>query len=113
MRQLLNQSEKRQLLTIEILHQQEDWITLSELSKVLDCSVRVLKDDIAHFKNSFSEFTIETSNNGIHLSMNQNVGLKSLYQNTLNNSTAFTLLENIFLKENITITDLAKILYVS
>lgn len=113
MRQLLNQSEKRQLLTIEILHRQNDWITLSELSKMLDCSVRVLKDDIAHFKNNFDEFTIETSNNGIRLNMNKNVGLKSLYQYILNNSTAFNLLENIFLKENITINELTDVLYVS
>lgn len=113
MKQLLNQSERRQLLGVEILHRHEDWMTLSELSKKLDCSVRVLKDDIAHFKNNFDMFTIETSNNGIRLNMNNNTGLKSLYQHTLNNSTAFNLLENIFLNENISIIDLTKVLYVS
>src|SRR5699024_8837343 len=113
MRQLLNQSEKRQLLTIEILYQQKDWVTLSELSKRLNCSVRVLKDDVAHFKNNFKQFTIETSNNGIRLNVNENAGLISLYQYILDHSMAFNLLENIFLNEKKTIAELTEVLYVS
>ena len=113
MRQLLNQSEKRQLLTIEILYQQKDWVTLSELSKRLHCSVRVLKDDVAHFKNNFKQFTIETSNNGIRLNVNENAGLISLYQYILDHSMAFNLLENIFLNEKKTIAELTEVLYVS
>src|SRR5690625_4126307 len=87
MRRLLNQTENRQLLLAEILQDNENWITLFELSKILGCSVRVLKDDLAHFKNNITELPIETSNNGIRLNKVNNTGLKSLYQYILYHST--------------------------
>ena len=113
MKQLLNQSEKRRLLAIEILYEQRDWMTLASLAEMLDCSVRVLKDDVAHFKKDFEEFTIESSNNGVRLKMRNNAGLKTLYQYALRHSTAYNLLENIFLKEEMTITDLTELLSIS
>src|SRR5699024_8010666 len=113
MKRLLNQSEKRRLLAIEILYDQRDWITLASLAEMLDCSVRVLKDDVAHFKKDFEEFTIESSNNGVRLKMRNNAGLKTLYQYALRHSTAYNLLENIFLKEEMTITDLTELLSTS
>lgn len=113
MRHLLNQTENRQLLLAEILQDKDDWITLSELSKILDCSVRVLKDDLAHFKNNFTELAIETSNNGIRLNKINNTGLKSFYQHILHHSTAYNLLEIIFLEEHISVVDLIERLYVS
>src|SRR5690625_3357518 len=87
MKRLLNQSEKRRLLAIEILYEQRNWITLASLAKMLDCSVRVLKNDVAYFKKHFKDFTIESSNNGVRLKMRNNVGLKSLYQYALRHST--------------------------
>ena len=113
MKKLLNQSERRRLLAIEILYEQRDWITLASLAKMLDCSVRVLKDDVAHFKKHFEDFTIESSNNGVRLAMRNNAGLKTIYQYALNHSTAYNLLENIFLKEEMTIIDLTELLSIS
>lgn len=113
MKKLLNQSEKRRLLAIEILYEQKDWITLASLAKMLDCSVRILKDDVTHFKKYFKEFTIESSNNGVRLVMRNSAGLKTLYQHTLRHSTAYNLLENIFLKEGMKIADLSELLSIS
>ena len=106
MRRLLNQTENRQLLLAEILQDNENWITLFELSKILGCSVRVLKDDLAHFKNNITELPIETSNNGIRLNKVNNTGLKSLYQYILYHSTAYNLLEIIFLEDRISVVNL-------
>lgn len=113
MRRLLNQTEERQLKTTEILFQQEDWITLSELSKLVGCSVRALKDDIVYFKNNIDNFVIETSNNGIRLNMKNNVSMRSSYQRVLSNSPAYNLLELIFYEGKISMTDLTKKMYVS
>src|SRR5699024_1754709 len=113
MRRLLNQTENRQLLLAEILQDNENWITLFELSKILGCSVRVLKDDLAHFKNNITELPIETSNNGIRLNKVNNRGLKSLYQYILYHSTAYNLLEIIFLEDRISVVNLIERLIVS
>lgn len=113
MRRLLNQTENRQLLLAEILQDNENWITLFELSKILGCSVRVLKDDLAHFKNNITELPIETSNNGIRLNKVNNRGLKRLYQYILYHSTAYNLLEIIFLEDRISVVNLIERLYVS
>src|SRR5699024_7856347 len=113
MRHLLNQTENRQLLLAEILQDKGNWITLSELSKILNCSVRVLKDDLAHFKNNFTELAIETSNNGIRLNKEKNMGLKSFYQHTLHYSTAYNLLEIIIIEEYNSVVDLIERLYIS
>src|SRR5690625_7593229 len=45
--------------------------------------------------------------------MRNNAGLKTLYQYALRHSTAYNLLENIFLKEEMTITDLTELLSTS
>lgn len=113
MRSLLNQSETRRLNAIEIMYQEKDWITLAELSKRLDCSVRILKDDIAHFKSTFDHLTIEGSNKGVRLAIAPNTGLKAIYQYFLKNSTAYQLLEMIFFNNHITAIELVDLLQVS
>ena len=42
MKNLLSQTDRRHLLAIEILYAENDWITLAEIAKELNCSVRVL-----------------------------------------------------------------------
>ncbi len=110
MKRLLNQTETRRLLAIEILYEQNDWITLSTLAKKLDCSLRVLKKDMAYFKKNCEEFTIESSNYGVRLVPHKNAGMKILYQYTLRKSTAYNLLENIFLKKEMTVKEITQLL---
>lgn len=110
MENLLSQTDRRHLLAIEILYAENDWITLAEIAKELNCSARVLKSDIAYFKEVFDEFTIEGSNKGVRLVMNHNFGLRSFYQYTLEQSDAYNLIEYVFLNEGVTVVELTKYL---
>jgi len=113
MKSLLSPSERRQLEVIETLFYQDDWITLSELSHIVDCSTRILKYDFQSIKNTFTDFRIESSYQGIRLKFESNIGLKTLYHNVLNHSITFKLLEMIFLDETKSIPELADLLFIS
>jgi hypothetical protein len=110
---LLTNSEKRRLQFVEILSNREKWMTLSDLSDELNCSDRVLKDDMTYFRDNFSEFEIESSYRGVRLVFKQDKGLKFLYRKILSESTVYHLLEIIFLNENKSIVELANTLFVS
>jgi predicted DNA-binding protein YlxM (UPF0122 family) len=110
---LLNNGERRKLQFAEILTNTDKWLTLTELGEELDCSVRVLKEDMVFFRKNFSDFQIKTSSQGLQLTFKQDKGLEALYQKLLSESTAYHLLEIIFMFEDKTISDLAEELYVS
>lgn len=113
MRRLLNQTELRQLRLIETLYKYPEWITYAELAEKLDCSVRVLKDDVTHFIHLFDEFTIERSNQGIRLVINKDTGLKFFYKHTFERSVHFRILETLFIEQGILIKDLVDRLFIS
>ena len=46
MRSLLSTKEQRQLRLLEILIQKRDWIRLNELAQTLECTERILKNDL-------------------------------------------------------------------
>lgn len=110
---LLQGSEKRQLLLAETLIYAGDWMTIKELTQVLNCSERILKYDLKNFKNIFSDFTIETSRYGVRLFFDDNKGLKNIYINLFDSSNAFNILEKIFFNETYSVQELADILYIS
>lgn len=113
LRSLLSGSERRRLQIVEILNEQESWMSLTNLAQGLACSTRVLKDDLNYFKEYFKELSIETSYMGVRLSFDHNRGLRFLYQFFLKHSLSFRLLENIFVYKNKTAKELADQLFVS
>ena len=113
MEALLKSNEIRRLRIAEVLYDNEDWMTIADLAKELNVSVRILKYDIENFKNSFDDFTIETSRHGIRLQFLKNKSLKTLYKNVLDQSISFQLIEILFLEENYSTFDLAEELYIS
>lgn len=110
---LINNGERRRLQFAEILTSRKDWVTLADLGNALNCSDRVLKDDITYFKKNFVDFKVETSHLGVRLIFQQDKGLKSLYQKILSESTPYLLLEIIFLYEDKSISELADMLFIS
>ena len=110
---LLSNRDKRRLAFAELLSNTDGWLTLTEISQTLNCSTRVLKDDMTHFRKNSTDFSIQSSNQGIRLLYGPKKGLKSLYQQVLSESTAYQLLEAIFLYEGKTVTELAEHLYLS
>lgn len=113
LKNLLRSSERRRLEIAEILYAKDDWVTLEELANQVKSSKRILKYDFVNFEETFDDFSIETSHKGVRLVFQQNKGLKSLYNNVLEHSTPFKLLEMIFFKEDYTAFELADVLYVS
>lgn len=110
---LLNASEKRRLQFVQILANTDDWMTLKELSQILNCSTRVLHTDIAFFRDHFVPTDVQTSTKGIRVQFTKGHNIKSLYQIFLRESAAYTLLELVFLHEGIAIGELAERLSVS
>lgn len=113
MEALLRSNEIRRLRIAEVLYEKEDWMTISDLAKELNVSIRILKYDIRNFQNLFDDFTIETSRHGIRLQFYKNKSLKTLYKNVLDQSTSFQLLETLFLEQNYSTFELADLLYIS
>lgn len=110
---LLNASDQRRLKFAEILSNANEWITLKELTQQLECSIRILKDDVTHFRKKFSDFEIQTSNQGVQLIYHQNKGIKNLYQQVLSESSTYQLLEALFIFEGKSIPKLSELLFMS
>lgn len=114
MKNLLSTLENRRLEFVKLLANQKDWLILSEAAKVLDCSVRVLKNDIQFLNDEFyKELTIQTSINGVRIKFEYMKGPKSFAQQLLHNSDSYQLLETIFFNEHQSLTDIAEKLFIS
>lgn len=113
MENLLTKQENRRLEFITILTKGEDWLTLTELASDLDCSTRVLTEDI-NFLNTYSNsLSIKTSTLGAKVQFHKNKGPKNFAEELLAESTAYQLLEMIFFNDKMTVNDLAELLFIS
>ena len=113
MRNLLKSTEIRRLNFIEILTKESGWITTNQIAKNLNCSTRIIKEDIIFFKENNFGFNIERSYLGLRIHYQANNSIKTFYQANLNNSPAFKLLENMFFNDDLKLTDLQDQLFVS
>lgn len=113
MKDILRENESRRLKVIELLFHANDWMALAELSRLTNNSPRILKYDFVYFKDTFEDFTIETSHKGVRIVFHHNRSLKTLYKNVLEHSPPFQLLETIFFEEHYTVFGLAEKLFVS
>lgn len=52
MRELLKSNERRRTDLIELLLNSNEWITLQSIAKELDCSTRILKEDVNFFREA-------------------------------------------------------------
>lgn len=80
MKTLLTKQENRRFRLIEDLTHREDWVTMKEIAKMLDCSTRVLVDDIQYLNEHFDDFTIHTSTKGALITYEPNCGFKTFCQ---------------------------------
>lgn len=113
MRKLLSTTDQRRLSLIEILLEANEWVTIAELANKLNSSARILKNDIAFIRQTESKLQIETSNLGVRLLMDFSTGLREFYASVLKSSLSFQILEEIFFNENLSVSELAKILHTS
>lgn len=110
---LLTKQENRRYRLITKLSMQNTWITLANLATYLDCSSRVLKDDIQYLNKKHKNLSIQTSKYGIRMSFRTNYDLNSFGREVLAKSPAYQLLETIFFNGPQTIKELANQIFVS
>ena len=113
MRRLLKETEARRLALVEFLTEKHNWVTIAELSKELNCSQRVIKDDLVFLRSSQKDFSIKSSYHGNRIEYGNNSSIKQYYQYVLGNSTIFQVLEAIFFNQHIKPYDLQEKLYLS
>ena len=103
MRSLLSTKEQRQLRLLEILIQKRDWIRLNELAQTLECTERILKNDLNELRTAFPSFKIQSSINGIMLNLDTAASIEDIYIYFLSHSQSFQLLEYMFFNEGLPI----------
>ena len=103
MRSLLSTKEQRQLRLLEILIQKRDWIRLNELAQTLECTERILKNDLNELRTAFPTFKIQSSINGIMLNLDTAASMEDIYIYFLSHSQSFQLLEYMFFNEGLPI----------
>ena len=103
MRSLLSTKEQRQLRLLEILIQKRDWIRLNELAQTLECTERILKNDLNELRTAFPTFKIQSSINGIMLNLDTATSIEDIYIYFLSHSQSFQLLEYMFFNEGLPI----------
>ncbi|PNK46109.1 hypothetical protein CBR59_30185 [Bacillus thuringiensis] len=113
MRLLLNKNLLRQLHLLEKLYEKDGWVTLNVIAQTLNCSERVLQDDIKLINEEFKPFQIETSQKGVRLTYPLHYSVDFIYQKVLSLSPEFLFLERIFFEEKYDIETMADELYVS
>lgn len=113
MTNLLSKTENRRLKLIEILSNTHTRINLETLSKQLDCSVRVVREDLIFLREQFNEFELHTVKDEIQLIYRPSKGIKHIYQHFYNHSTSYQLMEIAFFEEGDSIEELEERLFVS
>ena len=103
MRSLLSTKDQRQLRLMEILIQKRDWIRLNELAHTLDCTERILKNDLNELRSSFPDIDIQSSVNGIMIDLDFKSSVEDVYHHFLTHSQSFQLLEYMFFNEGLPI----------
>lgn len=90
MRSLLSTKEQRQLRLLEILIQKRDWIRLNELAQTLECTERILKNDLNELRTAFPTFKIQSSINGIMLNLDTATSIEDIYIYFLSHSQSLS-----------------------
>lgn len=115
MRELLDSSTKRRLEILEQLNRSSDWISSNELANTNKASLRTINSDVHFLKeNWFPHLIIETSKkNGVRLSTPPSSHASVIYNEVIENSEAFQLLEKIFFNPDINLEDWEEEMFIS
>lgn len=103
MRTLLSTKDQRQLRLMEILIENRNWMRLYELAEKLECTERVLKNDLNELRSSFPNIDIQSSINGIMIDLSIDTSIEDVYHYFLASSQSFQLLEYMFFNEGLPI----------
>lgn len=113
LRNILNNNLLRHLNFLEILYKEDNWIPIGNIAKILQCSEKILRNDIKLINEEFIPFQIETSLKGIKLTYPINYSSEYIYQKILYLSPEFAFIEHVFFEENHNVEAIAEELFIS
>ena len=102
MERLLAPSMHRRVLLLNLLSSSNGWITSDYLAEKIECSKKTIMLDCQYIEDRWSTYlTIETSRkHGIRLITSPHKSIHEIYNEIIQESNAFTLLESIFFQPN-------------
>lgn len=102
MERLLSPSMHRRVLLLNLLSGSNSWITSDYLAERIECSKKTIMLDCQYIEDRWSDYlTIETSRkHGIRLITSPHRSIHEIYNEIIQESNAFTLLESIFFQPN-------------
>ena len=113
MRELLSKKSLRQLELLELLFKKKRRFHISELSEQLNCSERLVKEDLAYVKSSFPDLIFHSSTSGIRLMNTNDSDIEMVYHHFFKHSTHFSILEFVFFNEGCDAKSICKEFYIS
>lgn len=98
MERLLSPSMHRRVLLLNLLNGPNSWVTSEYLAESIECSKKTIMLDCQYIEDRWSDYlTIETSRkNGIRLIASPHRSIHDIYNEIIQESNAFSLLESIF-----------------
>ena len=113
MRELLSKKSLRQLELLELLFKTKRRFYISELAERLNCSERLVKDDLSYVKSSFPDLIFHSSNSGIRIMNTDDSDIEMIYHYFFKHSSHFSILEFIFFNEGCQAEDIYNEFYIS
>lgn len=114
MKELLIKPNIRRLDLIQLLNTDKGDLTIKDLAHQLNCTERVIKEDISVLNKKLKErVRIYSVNEIIKIKFNPSIGVDYVAKTMMNESLAFQLLERVFFKENVSLDEVAVSLFVS
>ena len=95
MREILSSKELRRLSMIELLTDQQDFVSINEISEVLDVSVRTIQSDIDLMCEFSFFFRIKVHNQAIKLVYEHHQNIHKVYSYLLTHSSGYKIIAEI------------------
>ncbi|GEK38237.1 helix-turn-helix domain-containing protein [Enterococcus thailandicus] len=113
MKKLLSSHDLKLLTLLEELNRNRQTTSLKELSQTLAIPIRTLSTYIQEFNGYQLPIYISSDNRGVHLIIPKEHSFRYVYSIILKHSLEFSILQQIFLNENLTLEELAEKNFVS
>ena len=113
MRSLLSSVHNRQLRLVEYLNRHKNGASIDTLTEILDCSERLLREDITDMNKNSDCLTIVSEKKFVSIQYESNKNIDSVIQYMFENTSGFQILEYIFNDENLMTAELASLCGVS
>lgn len=113
MKKLLSSQQQRHLNIIEILIEAKSPVPLPEIAKKLDCSIRILYDDLEILSDLSHIFELKIDGRGVKIKFLSSTSVTEVFYHFIEKSLNFKLLKLLFFEDFINRDDLCNQLYIS